>query len=95
MPFMSMVVTTKLQYSIMERKINVDMSVDNEYNQTPVEYCPICLGLDIRTVDGIGDIEYCTDCGNTATETATIFEWREMYRVRYGHFPEVEPKIDY
>ena len=71
------------------------MSVDNEYNNIPVEYCPVCLSLDIRNVEDIDDLEYCTDCGNTTTETTTIFEWREMFLRRYGHYPEVEPKQNY
>lgn len=72
--------------------MNIDFS-SNEYNDIPVVYCPICLSLDIRKekdYESDEDICYCSKCGSTSLKTTTIFEWRELYRIRFGKYPEIE-----
>lgn len=29
--------------------------------------------------------DYCTECGTTDIESATIEEWKELYQKKYGH----------
>lgn len=73
-----------------EIKETIDMSLDNEYNNIPVAYCPICLSLAIIDENFCGqDVSVCTKCGTTNIRETTIFEWREMYKARYHHYPEI------
>ena len=59
---------------------------DNIFNQEPVYYCKGCLSLRIRGEAGVQEDNYCDICGSTDIGKATIFEWREMYKERYGHY---------
>lgn len=58
---------------------NIDIE---EYNNIPVVYCTHCLSLNIKIIEGIAD--YCDVCGNTEIETASIEQWEELYKNRYG-----------
>ena len=56
------------------------------YNQEPVFFCKNCLSLKIRNVVGIEDSDYCDECGSTEIEQASIEDWQEMYKSKYGHY---------
>lgn len=56
-----------------------------DYNQEPVFFCKNCLSLKIRYVVGLEDSDYCDECGSTEIEQASIEEWQEMYKKKYGH----------
>lgn len=51
-----------------------------EYNEEPVFYCKNCLSLKIIN----DDIDYCDVCGSTDTSKASIEQWQELYKKRYG-----------
>jgi len=55
-----------------------------DFDSEPVEYCSKCYSLKIVHEDAY-DCDCCMDCGSTEIETATIEEWEELYRKRYGH----------
>jgi hypothetical protein len=35
---------------------------------------------------GIEDSDYCDECGSTEIEQASIEDWQEMYKNKYGHY---------
>ncbi len=56
----------------------------NEYNKEPVMYCKHCLSLRILGVQGVEDLDYCDECGNTDIGELDIHTWENMYKERYG-----------
>lgn len=61
---------------VEEEKIN--------YNDIPVLYCTKCLSLKIK---GVGDLDYCANCGATDIDKAHIKYWDSLYVEKYGkHF---------
>lgn len=68
--------------------INVDTSIDNEYNQEPVYYCRKCLSLNIQTIDSnskVSGLDFCNNCGSTDIDKTDIFTWNEMCKKRFNH----------
>ena len=59
-------------------------SKDN-YDDDPVYYCKRCLSLNIKDMPFNKNQGYCADCTTTDIGTATIEEWKELYRKKYGH----------
>ena len=57
----------------------------SDYNKEPVFFCKHCLSLKIRYVSWLKDSNYCDECGSTETEQASIEEWQELYKKKYGH----------
>lgn len=55
-----------------------------DYNEDPVYYCTKCLSLDIRSIDGTKDSDYCHKCGCTDIKKTSIGEWEKLYKQRYG-----------
>lgn len=66
---------------------NSNIETDNmpDYNDEPVYYCADCLSLRIKNVECIENSEFCDDCGSTNIKEASIEEWNELYKKRYGH----------
>ena len=62
---------------------------ESEYNEDPVYYCKSCLSLAVQT---IGEPEYgdsvCLNCNRTDIGLIDIFTWREMWKDKYGEYPE-------
>lgn len=56
--------------------------MEENYNDEPVYYCPICLSLRIKIFDS--SVDYCDDCGHTEIKTTDIESWKRMYREKYG-----------
>ncbi len=59
-------------------------SSTEDYNSEPVLYCRNCLSLRILNVKCIEDSDYCDECGSTAIAQASIEDWEELYKKRYG-----------
>ena len=57
-----------------------------DYNQEPVFFCKNCLSLKIRNVVGLENSDYCDECGSTEIGQASIEDWQEMYKSKYGHY---------
>lgn len=55
-----------------------------EYNEIPVIYCKTCLSLNIKKVPGVVDLDYCDTCSSTSLGEASIEEWEELYKHKYG-----------
>lgn len=54
------------------------------YNDIPVYYCKKCLSLKIK---GVGDLDYCGNCGSTDIDQAHIKYWDNLFVEKYGkHF---------
>lgn len=54
-----------------------------DYNSEPVWYCANCYSLRIKHNDWL-DEDYCDECGCSNLLTASIEEWENLYRGRYG-----------
>lgn len=61
------------------------MSKNQSYDDEPIWYCKRCLSLNIRQIPHIEKQDYCADCGATDFESATIEEWKKLYKKKYGH----------
>ncbi len=55
-----------------------------DYDDEPVYYCKRCLSLNIRQIPMLEGQYYCAECGTVELDTATIDEWKELYRKKYG-----------
>ena len=59
------------------------------YNDRPVFYCKSCLSLAIQIIGAPEDGDsVCIKCNRTDIGQNNIFEWREMYKEKYGVYPE-------
>lgn len=54
------------------------------YNEVPVHYCKKCLSLNIKTVPGMNDLDYCDECGATDIDKTDIETWRTKYKNKFG-----------
>lgn len=54
------------------------------FNNEPVFYCKHCLSLKIKSVPGMGELDYCDECGATDIGQTDIETWRQMYRDKFG-----------
>lgn len=55
-----------------------------EYDEEPVYYCKRCLSLNIRQILYVANMDYCEDCGAVDIGTASIEEWDNLYKEKYG-----------
>lgn len=69
------------QVELTEKQFN------SEYNDEPVYYCKNCLSLRIESFVNSEDL-LCATCGRTDIETTDVFTWREMWKNKYGKYPE-------
>lgn len=56
------------------------------YNDEPVYYCKSCLSLYIEILDE--DDSLCRECNRTDIGQTDIFTWRDMWKEKYGEYPE-------
>jgi hypothetical protein len=49
-----------------------------------VLYCPDCLSLSIKGIDGT-NICYCAKCGCTNIQEIDFDEWDKLYQKKFGH----------
>lgn len=65
------------------------------YNHVPVEYCKVCLSLQIKEVTFTkgndikmdqppAEVVYCGSCSGTEVEKCHITEWIDLYHEKYG-----------
>lgn len=54
------------------------------YDDEPVVFCKRCYSLNIVHEDIIEE-DCCKECGCSDISTASIQEWENLYRNRYGH----------
>lgn len=68
-----------------------------DYDEEPVYYCTRCLSLNIRQIPMIENQYCCADCGTVTLGSASIEEWMELYRKKYGRdfIVKKEPKWPY
>ena len=63
--------------------------LNSPYNEEPVYYCKSCLSLYIQIVgDPEEDNSFCVKCNRTDIGVTDISTWREMWKERYGDYPE-------
>lgn len=63
---------------------NINQTQPN-YNDEPVFYCKHCLSLKVRHIASMKDSEYCDECGSTDIQQASIEDWENLYKSKYGH----------
>lgn len=65
-------------------------SLNSKYNDDPVYYCKSCLSLWVEALDAFNPDEgsYCRKCGRTDIDMTDIMSYREMYKEKYGMYPE-------
>lgn len=69
-----------------------DSQIKSPYNEEEVYYCKDCLSLSIQIIGKPEDNDsVCTKCNRTDIEKTDIFTWREMWKDKYGEYPD-EPK---
>lgn len=62
---------------------------NSQYNDRPVYYCSSCLSLAIQIIGNPEDNDsLCMYCNRTDIKQAHIKEWREMWKNKYGKYPE-------
>lgn len=57
----------------------------SKYNDIPVKYCSKCYSLQIGSIEGLEDSDYCMHCGSSEILEGNIYAWEELYEKRYGH----------
>jgi hypothetical protein len=65
-------------------KVKNQAIMKEDYDREPVYYCKRCLSLNIRGVPLVENVDYCGECGATDIGTATIEEWKALYKKKYG-----------
>lgn len=66
-----------------------EKQLNSPYNEEPVHYCKSCLSLSIKIIGDPKDNDsLCTFCNRTDIGQAHILEWREMWKEKYGNYPE-------
>lgn len=74
---------TEKSITLTEKQMN------SPYNDEPVYYCTNCLSLHIQIVgDPENDDSLCLKCNRTDVEKTTIRVWRELWKQKYGKYPE-------
>lgn len=62
-----------------------ESQLKSPYNNEPVYYCRDCLSL---AIEKWGEGSFCSNCGRTNNASTDIFTWREMWKNKYGEYPE-------
>ena len=71
------------------KMLDLEKQKKNPYNDEPVYYCKDCLSLHIEIVGRPEDNDsVCVDCNRTDIAKTDIFTWREMWKEKYGDYPE-------
>ena len=66
-----------------------ESQLQSHYNDRPVYYCKNCLSLAIQVIGEREDNDsLCTHCNRTDVDTTHIFIWRDMWKNKYGKYPE-------
>lgn len=66
-----------------------EIQLNSPYNKEAVVYCKNCLSLNIRIIGEESDnFNVCYKCNRTDVDTTDIYTWREMYKNKYGKYPE-------
>lgn len=66
-----------------------EQQLNSHYNELPVYYCRSCLSLAIQIIGKPEDEDsLCVECNRTDIGQTDIFTWREMYKEKYGIYPE-------
>ena len=66
-----------------------ESQLNSQYNEEPVYYCKSCLSLAIEIIGAPEDNDsVCTKCNRTDIGVASISTWREMWKNKYGKYPE-------
>lgn len=66
-----------------------EKQLNNQYNDVPVYYCKSCLSLAIQIIGNPEENDsVCNYCNRTDIEITDIFTWREMWKNKYGNYPE-------
>lgn len=69
-----------------------EASLNSQYNNEPVHFCKSCLSLHIEVLGNPESEEcndaYCVKCNRTEIATTNIFAYRELFRGKYGVYPE-------
>lgn len=53
-------------------------------DEDKVLYCPMCLSLSIKGIDGT-EICFCSKCGCTDIQEIDFDEWDKLYQKKFGH----------
>lgn len=63
--------------------------LSNQYNDEDVHYCKNCLSLAVQIIGDPEDNDsVCVQCNRTDIGQTDIFTWREMWKNKYGKYPE-------
>ena len=63
--------------------------LNSPYNDEPVYYCKSCLSLCIEIIGNPEDEDsVCVRCNRTDIGKTDISTWREMWKEKYGKYPE-------
>ena len=66
-----------------------DTQKSSPYNDEVVYYCKNCLSLYIQIIGNPEDNDsLCVKCNRTDIGETDINTWREMWKERYGQYPE-------
>lgn len=66
-----------------------EKQLNSPYNEVPIHYCKSCLSLAIQIIGKPEDGDsLCVECNRTDIGQTDIFTWREMYKEKYGIYPE-------
>lgn len=66
-----------------------EQQLKSPYNDEPVYYCKSCLSLRIEIMGRPEDDEsLCTNCNRTDIGKTDILTWRELWKQKYGKYPE-------
>lgn len=66
-----------------------EKQINNPYNEEPVYYCKNCLSLAIQIIGNPEDEDsVCLNCNRTDIVKTDIFTWRNMWKEKYGVWPE-------
>lgn len=66
-----------------------ESQVANPYNNEPVYYCKKCLSLAVQVIGNWEEEDsVCSICNRTDVGQTDIFTWREMWKEKYGEYPE-------
>lgn len=73
-----------------------ESQLNNPYNEEEVHYCKSCLSLSVKIIGRPEDEDsVCTKCNRTDIGVTDIFTWREMWKEKYGIYPEEKEKPKY
>lgn len=70
-------------------KLQREGQIFNKYNEEPVYYCKSCLSLAVQIIGNPEDNDsVCNHCNRTDIEKTDIFSWMELWKNKYGSYPD-------